>query len=69
LEYAAGNDGWNRAVGRALNASASVPGTFLYTPAAGTVLTTGTYTLSATFTPADAVHYRGGTASTTLTVK
>jgi hypothetical protein len=52
-----------------LNASASVPGTFVYTPAAGTVLTTGTYTLSATFTPADAVHYSGGTVLTTLTVK
>jgi hypothetical protein len=52
-----------------LDANASVPGTFTYTPAAGTVLTTGTYTLSATFLPSDPIHYGGGTISTTLTVK
>jgi hypothetical protein len=55
--------------GAQLDASASVPGTFAYTPAAGTVLTTGTYTLSATFTPSDPVHYTGGTITTVLTVK
>jgi Flp pilus assembly CpaE family ATPase len=37
-----------------LNASASVPGTFVYTPAAGEVLTKGTHTLTVTFSPADA---------------
>jgi len=40
-----------------LNATASVPGTFVYTPAAGTVLSTGAHALSATFTPADATDY------------
>jgi Flp pilus assembly CpaE family ATPase len=43
--------------GAQLNATASVPGTFAYTPAAGTVLSTGVHTLSATFTPADATDY------------
>ncbi len=52
-----------------LNASSSVQGTFTYTPAAGTVLTTGTYTLSATFTPTDSVHYTGGVVTTVATVK
>ena len=36
-----------------LNAAASVPGTFAYTPAAGEVLAAGTHTLRVTFTPAD----------------
>jgi FG-GAP-like repeat/Bacterial Ig-like domain (group 3) len=34
-----------------LNATDSVPGTFVYTPASGTVLPAGTQTLSVTFTP------------------
>ena len=46
-----------------LNATASVPGTFVYSPAAGTVLTANTRTLQATFTPTDAVNY--ATVSTT----
>ena len=37
-----------------LNASASVPGTFSYTPPAATVLPAGSNTLTAQFTPADA---------------
>src|ERR1035437_4599532 len=37
-----------------LNATASVPGTFVYTPAAGEVLTMGTHTLTVTFSPEDA---------------
>jgi YD repeat-containing protein len=37
-----------------LNATASVPGTFLYSPAAGSVVGAGYQTLSLTFTPADA---------------
>lgn len=42
-----------------LNATADVPGTFSYTPAAGTVFdAAGTYLLSVTFTPADAGNYR-----------
>ena len=51
-----------------LTATASVPGTFVYTPAAGTVLATGTHTLSLTFTPADTTRYNTATASTTITV-
>jgi MBG domain (YGX type)/Bacterial Ig-like domain (group 3)/Galactose oxidase, central domain len=40
-----------------LNATASVPGSFSYIPAAGTVLTAGNQTLSVTFTPNDATNY------------
>jgi PKD repeat protein len=40
-----------------LNASASVPGTFTYTPATGTVLSAGTQILHVDFTPADAANY------------
>jgi hypothetical protein len=43
--------------GAQLCAAASVPGTFVYTPAAGTVLSTGVHTLTATFNPADATDY------------
>jgi hypothetical protein len=51
-----------------LNATASVPGTFTYTPAAGTVLAAGSRPLSATFTPADPANYSGGGAATTIVV-
>ena len=51
-----------------LNATASVPGTFVYTPAAGTVLAAGSQTLSVTFTPTDMTDYAAATASVTLTV-
>ena len=34
-----------------------VAGTFVYTPAAGTVLNAGSQTLSVTFTPTDAANY------------
>src|SRR4029077_17316055 len=40
-----------------LNASASVPGTLVYTPAAGAIPAAGTDTLSVTFTPTDTVNY------------
>jgi Leucine rich repeat N-terminal domain len=50
-----------------LNATASVDGTFVYTPSAGTVLT-GTQTLSVTFTPTDTVNYNGATATVSITV-
>ena len=41
-----------------LNATTTVPGTFVYTPAAGTVLSAGAaQTLSVTFTPTDAANY------------
>lgn len=52
-----------------LNATASVAGTFVYTPPAGTVLTVGTHTLSVTFTPTDGANYSGATKSVSLTVQ
>ncbi len=51
-----------------LNASANVPGTFAYSPAAGTVLSAGTYTLTATFTPNDTATYTTATASVSIKV-
>ena len=51
-----------------LNASASVPGSFTYSPAAGEILGPGTYTLSVRFTPADSVNYTAAEASVSLTV-
>jgi hypothetical protein len=52
-----------------LDATASVPGTFVYTPAAGTVLNTvGAQTLNVVFTPTDATDYATATASVPLTV-
>jgi len=51
-----------------LNATASVPGRFVYTPAAATVLATGTHTLSATFTPTDATGYAPAHAEVSVTV-
>src|SRR5205823_10114891 len=51
-----------------LNATASAPGTFAYTPAAGTMLDAGTHALSVTFTPTNAATYSGATATVTLTV-
>ena len=52
-----------------LNATASVPGTFAYSPPAGTVLNVGAgQTLSVIFTPTDAIHYTTATASTILNV-
>jgi len=51
-----------------LNAIASVPGTFAYSPAAGSVLASGTHTLKAAFTPNDTTLYAKATASTTITV-
>jgi len=51
-----------------LDATASVAGTFIYTPAAGTVLAAGTQTLHVTFTPTDTTDYTTATDSVTLTV-
>src|SRR5262249_53997785 len=52
-----------------LNATASVPGTFVYSPAAGTVLPVGNgQMLSVTFTPTDAVDYTTATAKATINV-
>jgi hypothetical protein len=52
-----------------LNATASVAGAFVYSPAAGTVMNTaGSQTISATFTPTDAANYSSATGSVTLAV-
>jgi YVTN family beta-propeller protein len=54
--------------GTQLNATASVPGTFEYSPGTGTVLSAGTQTLSVTFTPTDTTDYTTATATVTLVV-
>jgi phage tail protein X len=52
-----------------LNATANVPGTFVYTPAAGTVLQAGAnQVLSATFTPTDSSDYAGASVTTSIKV-
>jgi hypothetical protein len=51
-----------------LDATANVPGSFAYTPAAGTVLKTGPQTLTAVFTPSDTTTYSAATATVQLTV-
>jgi hypothetical protein len=51
-----------------LNARASVPGSFTYSPATGETLLPGTYTLTVGFTPADSVNYTPAEASVSLTV-
>jgi hypothetical protein len=52
-----------------LNATASVPGTFVYNPLAGSVVAVGAaQTLSVTFTPTDTANYSVTTGATTLTV-
>ncbi len=51
-----------------LDATASVAGTFLYTPAAGAVLSAGIQTLSVTFTPSDAVDYSSVTKTVSLLI-
>ena len=51
-----------------LDATSSIPGTFAYSPAAGSVLSAGTQTLSVTFTPTNTTDYSPATASVSLTV-
>jgi serine/threonine protein phosphatase PrpC len=51
-----------------LNASASIPGTFEYSPAAGEVLTAGLHTLSAIFIPSDGASYSRAAANVSLAV-
>jgi hypothetical protein len=51
-----------------LDATTTVPGTFAYTPAAGTVLSAGSQTLNTVFTPTDTADYTTATAATTITV-
>jgi len=52
-----------------LNATASVPGTFVYTPSEGHVLAPGKYTLSASFTPSDTEKYATAQAAVVLQVE
>ena len=52
-----------------LNATASVPGAFVYTPAAGAVLNAGAgQTLGTTFTPTDGTNYNTATKTVALNV-
>jgi hypothetical protein len=51
-----------------LDASSTLPGSFVYTPAAGAVLNAGTQTLSVTFTPTDTTDYTSATATVSLVV-
>jgi FtsP/CotA-like multicopper oxidase with cupredoxin domain len=51
-----------------LNATASVAGSFAYTPPAGTVLAVGNQLLSVLFTPTDTPNYNTATATVTLVV-
>ncbi len=52
-----------------LDAIASVPGTFTYTPTFGVVLTPGNQQLSAVFTPSDTTDYNTVNAKATLVVQ
>jgi hypothetical protein len=54
--------------GTQLDASSTLPGSFAYSPTAGTVLGVGMQTLKVTFTPTDTVDYTTSTASVVLTV-
>jgi hypothetical protein len=51
-----------------LNPTASVAGSFTFSPAVGSVLTAGTQTLTATFTPFDTTSYNSASASVNLVV-
>jgi hypothetical protein len=51
-----------------LDATASAPGSLVYTPAAGTIPQAGNDTLSVTFTPTDSIDYTTVTKSVQLTV-
>lgn len=51
-----------------LNATANTAGTFTYSPDAGSLLTVGTHTLNATFTPSDTTKYTTASSSVTLAV-
>jgi subtilase family serine protease len=51
-----------------LNATTTVPGTLVYTPGLGTVLSVGTQALSVAFTPADTTDYKAATATNSVNV-
>jgi hypothetical protein len=53
-----------------LNATTTVPGNFVYTPAAGTVLHFGnSQTLSTTFTPTDTTNYNNANKNVSINVQ
>jgi uncharacterized repeat protein (TIGR01451 family) len=54
--------------GTQLNATAGVPGSFVYTPAAGTVLSKGAHNLHVDFTPTDTTNYNGSSADVSINV-
>jgi hypothetical protein len=54
--------------GTQLDASSAVAGTFVYSPAAGTILAAGSHTITATFTPTDTTDYASATNSVSITV-
>jgi sugar lactone lactonase YvrE len=51
-----------------LDATANVPGTFIYTPPSGTVIATSSQTLSVLFTPTDTTDYSSASKSVPLTI-
>jgi hypothetical protein len=51
-----------------LNATANVPGSFMYNPAVGAVLSAGTQQLTAVFSPTDNTDYSSATAHNSLVV-
>lgn len=51
-----------------LNATASVPGTFTYTPSAGTLLSAGSHLLSVSFSPTDSTDYATLTSTASINV-
>ena len=51
-----------------LAATANVPGSFTYSPQAGTILRGGGHTLTTTFIPSDVSHYSSATASVQIHV-
>ena len=52
-----------------LNATSNVPGSFSYSPAAGTQLRQGTWTLTTTFTPSDGDNYQTTTVQVRIAVR
>ena len=54
--------------GTQLDASTSVPGSFSYSPVAGTVLVAGDQTLKVHFTPTDTTNYEAATATVQIDV-
>ena len=51
-----------------LDATSSVPGSFTYIPPLGTVLSTGTHTLTTSFKPTDTVEYTTASATASINV-